>query len=202
MTSLLTPAEGSRNDAASVARPWPSWSPSWRWLPAAGAGAIDIKEVTTPLGIKAWLVEDRSAPVVALVLFVRRRHGVRSRGPVGRDQSHGSTAHRRCRPTDAQAFRAQEDVAASLGFGASLDRLSGSMRVLSANRDEGFELLRLALTQPRFDPTGSSSAAPRRSRRSTRPNSGRTAVAQRTLMATLFAGHPYAADPEGRARRP
>ena len=34
-------------------------------LPAAPA-AVDIKEVTTPLGIKAWLVEDKSAPVVAL----------------------------------------------------------------------------------------------------------------------------------------
>ena len=30
------------------------------------ATAIDIKQVTTPLGIKAWLVEDSSAPVVAL----------------------------------------------------------------------------------------------------------------------------------------
>ena len=36
------------------------------WLPAAGAGAIEIREVTTPLGSKAWLVEDKSAPVVAL----------------------------------------------------------------------------------------------------------------------------------------
>ncbi|MDP1748721.1 MAG: insulinase family protein, partial [Reyranella sp.] len=36
------------------------------WLPAAGASAIDIKELMTPLGIKAWLVEDKSAPVVAL----------------------------------------------------------------------------------------------------------------------------------------
>ena len=39
----------------------------------------------------------------------------------------------------------------SLGFSASLDRLSGTLRVLSANREEGFELLRLALTAPRFD---------------------------------------------------
>ncbi len=30
------------------------------------AHAIDIREVTSPLGIKAWLVEDKSAPVIAL----------------------------------------------------------------------------------------------------------------------------------------
>ena len=34
------------------------------WLPAAGA--VDIKAVTTPLGLKAWLVQDKSAPVVSL----------------------------------------------------------------------------------------------------------------------------------------
>ena len=55
-------------------------------------------------------------------------------------------------PLASQAFRQrQEDAAASLGFSASLDRLGGTLRVLSANREEGFELLRLALTQPRFD---------------------------------------------------
>ena len=26
------------------------------------AGAVEIKTVTTPLGIKAWLVQDKSAP--------------------------------------------------------------------------------------------------------------------------------------------
>ena len=35
-------------------------------LTAARAGAVEVKEVTTPLGIKAWLVEDKSTPVVAL----------------------------------------------------------------------------------------------------------------------------------------
>src|SRR5262249_44677289 len=30
------------------------------------AGAVDIKPVTTPLGLKVWLVQDKSAPVVAL----------------------------------------------------------------------------------------------------------------------------------------
>ena len=34
-------------------------------LPAV-AGAVDIKEVTTPLGIKAWLVQDKSASAVSL----------------------------------------------------------------------------------------------------------------------------------------
>ena len=35
-------------------------------LSIAPAAAIDIKQVTTPLGIKAWLVEDKSVPVINL----------------------------------------------------------------------------------------------------------------------------------------
>ena len=96
-----------------------------------------------------------------------------------------------------RACRRQEDDAVSLGFGASLDRLSGTLRVLSANRDEGFELLRLAMVEPRFDPDmveqRRAQVISRLNQAEQRPQS----VAARTMMRTLFAGHPYAADPEG-----
>ncbi|HYC65349.1 MAG TPA: insulinase family protein, partial [Reyranellaceae bacterium] len=32
----------------------------------APAQAVDIKEITTPLGIKVWLVEEKSTPIVAM----------------------------------------------------------------------------------------------------------------------------------------
>ena len=71
--------------------------------------------------------------------------------------------------------------------------------MLSANRDEGFELLRLALTEPRFDAGRWSSSAAPRSIAGAQPGrrSGRPSVARRTLMATVFAGHPYATDADG-----
>ena len=43
----------------------------------ARAQAIDIKEVTTPLGIKAWLVEDHSVPVVTLSFSIKFAFGQR-----------------------------------------------------------------------------------------------------------------------------
>lgn len=168
------------------------------WLPAAGAGAIDIKEVTTPLGIKAWLVEDKSAPVVALSFSFAGGTASDPAGQSGVTSLMAALLTDGAGPLDAQAFRRrQEDVAASLGFGASLDRLSGTLRVLSVNRNEGFELLRLALTQPRFDPD---MVEQRRAQTIAQINQSEQrpqSVAARTLMATLFAGHPYAADPEG-----
>jgi zinc protease len=168
------------------------------WLPAAGASAIDIKEVTTPLGIKAWLVEDKSAPVVALSFSFAGGTASDPAGQSGVTSLMAALLTDGAGSLDAQAFRRrQEDVAASLGFGASLDRLGGTLRVLSVNRNEGFELLRLALTQPRFDPD---MVEQRRAQTIAQINQSEQrpqSVAARTLMATLFAGHPYAADPEG-----
>lgn len=168
------------------------------WLPVTGAEAIDIKQVTTPLGINAWLVEDKSAPVVALSFSFAGGTASDPAGQSGVTNLMATLLTDGAGPLDAQAFRRrQEDAAASLGFGASLDRLSGSLRVLSTNRDEGFELLRLALASPRFDPDmveqRRAQTIAQLNQAAQRPRS----VAGRALMETLFAGHPYAADPEG-----
>jgi len=167
-------------------------------LSASRAGAVEVKEITTPLGFKAWLVEDKSSPVVALSFSFA---GGAASEP---DSQKGATGLASILLTDgagtlsAQAFKQrQEDAAASLGFNASSDRLSGRLRVLSANREGGFELLRLALTEARFD---NDMIEQRRAQvigainqATQRPAS----VAQRALAATVFAGHPYAHDTSG-----
>lgn len=167
-------------------------------LPAAGAQAIDIKEVTTPLGIKAWLVEDKSAPVVALSFSFAGGTASDPEGQLGVTSLMAALLTDGAGTLDAQAFRRkQEDAAASLGFGASLDRLSGTLRVLSANRDEGFELLRLALSQPRFDPDMVDQRRAQTIASLNQAEQRPQSVAGLTLMATLFAGHPYANNPQG-----
>src|SRR5437899_2528439 len=121
------------------------------WLPAAAA-AVDIKALTTPLGIKAWLVQDKSAPALAIAFSFAGGTASDPAGQSGVSNLMATLLTDGAGPLAAHAFRQrQEDAAASLSFSASLDRLGGSLRVLSANRDEGFELLRLALSQPRFD---------------------------------------------------
>jgi zinc protease len=98
----------------------------------------------------------------------------------------------------SQAFRQrQEDAAVSLGFSASLDRLGGSLRVLAANREEGFELLRLALTQPRFDADMLDQRRAQVIAALNQANQRPASVAARTLMETEFAGLPYANNPDG-----
>jgi zinc protease len=166
------------------------------WLPAAGA--VDIKAVTTPLGLTAWLVQDKSAPVVSLSFSFAGGSASDPKGQSGVTNLMATALTDGAGPLAFEAFeRRQQDAAASLGFSASLDRLSGTLRVLSANREEGFELLRLALTQPRFD---ADMVEQRRAQIVAALNQAKerpASVAARTLMATEFAGHPYANDPDG-----
>ena len=89
-------------------------------MPVVGAQAIEIKEVTTPLGIKAWLVEDKSAPVVALSFSFAGGTASDPDGQLGVTSLMATLLTDGAGTLDAQAFRRrQEDAAASLGFGAT-----------------------------------------------------------------------------------
>jgi len=56
-------------------------------------------------------------------------------------------------PLDSREFQtALDEYSIGLSFDASRDTFSGSLRTLSAHRDEAVRLARLALTEPRFDP--------------------------------------------------
>ena len=167
-------------------------------LPLSPAGAVDIKEISTPLGIKAWLVVDRSVPVITMSFSF---NGGTASEPEGQ---RGVTSLMAILLTDgagtlgAQDFkRREEDSEVSLGFGASLDRVSGSLRILSANRAEGFEMLRLAMTAPRFD---ADMLEQRRAQSISSLNQSEQrpqAVAARTMMTAVFGGHPYSSNAEG-----
>jgi zinc protease len=166
-------------------------------LSIAPAAAIDIKQVTTPLGIKAWLVEDKSVPVINLVFSFEGGTALEPESQKGVTSLMAFLLTDGAGPLAGPAFKQRaEDSEVSLGFGASLDRLSGSLRVLSANRNEGFELLRLAMAEPRFDPE---MVEQRRAQALSSVNQSEqrpATVASQRMMTTVFAGHPYAASSE------
>jgi zinc protease len=159
---------------------------------------VKIAEVTTPLGLKAWLVEDLSSPVVSLSFSFDGGSARDSEAHKGLTSITATLLTDGAGPLDAQAFRQrEEETAVSLGFGAALDRVDGSMRTLSAKRDEAFELLRLAVTAPRFDADRFDHRRRQTIARLNQAEQRAPSVAQRTLMATVFAGHPYAITTEG-----
>lgn len=122
-------------------------------LGAGSAWAIDIQEVTSEQGITAWLVSDDTVPVVAVdVAFEGAGSAQDPEGKAGRANILASLLDEGAGDLDSVAFQtALQDNAVRLGFEASRDDLYGDMRAISSSVGKGFDLLALALTQPRFD---------------------------------------------------
>jgi zinc protease len=113
---------------------------------------IRIQEVTSPRGIKAWLVEEHGIPFTALE--IRFLGGTSLDRPGKRGEVNLMTAliEEGAGDLDSQGFAAARDaLAAEFRFSADADGVGVSARFLSENRDEALALLHLALTQPRFD---------------------------------------------------
>ena len=113
---------------------------------------VVIKEFTTPGGITAWLVEERSIPFVALELRFRGGATLDAPGKRGVTTLMTATLEEGAGDMDARAFaRRVEELAASFDYDVSDDVLSVSAKFLTENRDEAVALLRESLVNPRFD---------------------------------------------------
>lgn len=167
-------------------------------LAAQPARAIDIQEVVSPSGIRAWLAQDRTTPVIAMNFAFA---GGGTLDPVGKDgatRMMSALLDEGAGPYDSTQFQAEiEAVAAQLSFNADADYVTGSLRTLSDKRERAFELLRLALSEPRFaEPDverirGQMLSNLRAS--TTSPNW----IAGRALSKALFGDHPYGRPSDG-----
>ncbi|WP_207099923.1 M16 family metallopeptidase [Paracoccus shandongensis] len=119
---------------------------------AVPAHAIDIQEVTSPGGIKAWLVQDDTIPFVAVEFDFKGGASLDAPGKRGAINLMTGLLEEGAGDRDSVAFaQAVEDLGAQFSFDVGDDSLSVGMRALSENRDEAAALLAEALTQPRFD---------------------------------------------------
>ncbi|MFT4783360.1 MAG: zinc protease, partial [Paracoccaceae bacterium] len=111
--------------------------------------AVDIEEVTSPSGIKAWLVEEPSIPFVALE--IRFKGGASLDAPDKRGAINLMTAllEEGAGTLSSRAFAAaRDDLAASFGYSVSDDTLSVSAQFLTETQDAALDLLRLTLNAP------------------------------------------------------
>ncbi len=156
------------------------------------ASAIEIKEVVSSKGIKAWLVEDHTNPIITVNISFRGGSALDPVGKEGLANLISATLDEGAGDIKSQAFQQKlEDLAISLSFDSRLDSFSGSLRTLKKNQTIAFDLLRLALTKPRFD-----SEPVERIRNQIIANIHRQSenprrIARRTLFSKLFPDHPY-----------
>jgi zinc protease len=167
-------------------------------LPLGVANATNIQRVVSPGGIEAWLVQDATVPIIAMEYAFA---GGSTQDPADKPGVANMVAgllDEGAGELDAKAFRERlERRAIELSFNDSREYLRGSLRTLKEHRDEAFDLLRLALTQPRFDAEplerGRAQAMATLRRQSTSPNE----IASRRFFEAAFGTHPYAWPPNG-----
>ncbi|KKJ77800.1 hypothetical protein WH95_05040 [Kiloniella litopenaei] len=116
------------------------------------AFAVDIIQVTSPGGIKAWLIEDRTNPIISMKFAFAGGSSVDPVGKEGLANLVAATIDEGAGDYDSQAFQARlNDLSISLGFDAGREFFSGELVTLKKNKEAAFELLNLSLTEPRFD---------------------------------------------------
>lgn len=112
----------------------------------------EVAALRSPGGIEAWHVESHVVPLIALAFSFE---GGAAQDPADKP----GVAHMMARLLDEGAGTLDSDAfqerlasrAIEMSFNAGADALGGSLKTLVKHADEAFELLRLALAEPRFD---------------------------------------------------
>jgi len=165
---------------------------------AAPAFAITVREVKSPGGITAYLAEDHTTPIIAITFGFKGGSAIDPDAKLGLSSMVAALLDEGAGTLDSFAFQTElQDRAITLRFGADSDYVTGNLVTTTPNAPKAYELLRLAMTQPRFD-----QEPVERIRRqilvgiqSSLENPGR--IAGQRLMEEMFGKHPYAREDDG-----
>ena len=159
---------------------------------ARTGSSMKIQEVRSPGGISAWLVEEHSVPLIAMRFAFSGGSAQDPDGKAGVANFLSAMLDEGAGDLDAAAFQERmEEIAMRMTFQDGRDTLYGNMQTLTENRDAAADLLRLALSKPRFD-----RAASDRIRKQLLANLAFAAknpnsVASNAWIAAAFPNHPY-----------
>ena len=161
-------------------------------LASAAASLTDVGSLISPAGVEAWRVESDFVPLIAVAFTFEGGAAQDPPGKAGAAQMLARLLDEGAGPYSSDAFQEKlANQAIELGFTAGPDAVGGSLKTLTGSADEAFELLRLALMEPRFDED-----AIERVRAQTiaslryQANDPGT-VATKRFFAEAFPGHPY-----------
>lgn len=172
--------------AAFVALSLPAWA------------EIPIQEVTSPGGIKAWLVEDHNIPFTALEIQFKGGTSLEAPDKRGVINLMTATLEEGAGEMDSKAFaEARDALAADIKFDSGSDSVGISAKFLTENRDKGVDLLREALVNPRFDQDAVDRVREQvlSNLRANEKDPGK--LASEKFDALAFGDHPYASSGDG-----
>lgn len=161
---------------------------------------VPIQQVTSPQGLRAWLVEDHGIPFTALQIRFAGGTSLDVEGKRGAVNLMTALIEEGAADLDAQGFAAARDgLAASFQFSANADGISVSAKFLTENRDKAVALLTDALSKPRFDQDAIDRVRAQVLAGIEADAKDLSSIAARLESARQFGDHPYGTDESGTA---
>ena len=168
--------------------------------PGSASAASKIEEIVSPGGIKAWLVRDSTVPLIALDYAFTGGANADPADKPGVAHMAAALLDEGAGDLDARTFQERmEEKAIQFGFTAARDQFRGSLHSLSANLGEAENLLRLALTAPRFDAEPVERIRAQLQAQVLRGTTNPNDIATKRWWAAAFPGHPYGRPSNGTA---
>ncbi len=165
---------------------------------AAPSRASKVQQIKTPLGIEAWLVEDYAVPLVAFDFAFRAGASNDPAGKAGATAMLAALLDEGSGDLTSDAFhRALDDKAVELSFHAGHDTMHGDLKTLSRHVDAAFDLLRLAVNEPRFDTDAIERVRAQTIAGLKGEANDPDALAGRAWRRATFPNHPYALQVSG-----
>lgn len=162
--------------------------------------AMQIQKVVSAKGIEAWLVEEHQTPLIAMQFGFKAGAAQDPADKAGLSYFVSGTLDEGAGDLESRQFQQRlEELATKLSFNAGLDTFTGSLQTLTARKQESFELLRLALTKPRFDAADVDRIRAQILSSIINENKDPETIASREWFKLAFPSHPYSRPLKGMA---
>lgn len=155
--------------------------------------AIEVRELTTPKGIKVWFAPDKSVPLIAVSFSFGNAGSTQNpKGLEGLSFLTASLLDEGAGQYDANQFKERLGaIGMRLGFTDSNDRFSGFFMTTLRMKKESVALFQDVLYRPRFDPARLDLLKTRLRPHIAESQKQPGYVLGRLYDATLFPDHPY-----------
>jgi zinc protease len=155
--------------------------------------AAKIQQVRSPGGIAAWLVEERSLPIIAIRFAFDGGSAQEAQGKEGTAGLLAATLDQGAGDLSGAAFQTQaEKLAVRIAFDSDRDSFFGNFETLTKNLTKASELLRLAVNAPLLEAATVERTRAQLAARADFEATDANKIANAQWMAQSFAGHTYA----------
>ncbi|MBL0941305.1 MAG: insulinase family protein [Alphaproteobacteria bacterium] len=162
------------------------------------SAVIHIQEIKSPGGLKAWLVEDKTTPVISLSYAFKAGSAVDPKGKDGVAELTKAMLMEGAGELNKQAFAGKlQDLAIDLEYSASLDFFTGTLTTLKKNHQEAARLLNLTLTKPRLELEALKRVKDQQITYLKNVAHNPVYLANLKIMQKLYPNHPYQRDCSG-----